>query len=584
MTSIDSASCKPDVSEILRGVRCGPCKADKIQKQANYYCKECVEHLCNSCKDYHTKMKVTENHTILSDDKIPVPTSGKQVHSFVPYCTCNKNQAVEFFCEDHRDVVCDQCKRVNHQHCKLVKIQEKSADYTNLRLSAVLIKLKGLVFKVNNILELNKSSSEEFNCLRHESKKEIQEIRLKINACLDSLEDCAMKELDEYYGNQQQNIEKQMSPWTAASKVLALDSQKLEDSATDGNKFNMFTVDVQISKHISEYETTLSDSVKNDLKPVKTFEGIKKLTDIQTYISSLGNPNETYTNLASSAKCENTFNFSKKVLLGKKAQLKCQANVKSRDDKLRPSISGCTFMSDGSVVLCDNANNKLKSLDTDLLLKESLKLSSSPWDLSIVDNSKVIITLPRIQQLQYIQIFPQLMAGRRIHLDKAGRGIEVFGGEIYTTYIDKKGEGGVIVFDLNGKMKKQISVNGEKPFLCRFPFYITVNRSEKIFISYGSVDTGTVACMSADGNVFYEYKNKDFKNARGMYIDGENNIFVCDKVSNNIQVITSAGKHHGILLSALDGIKQPYSIAYREIDGTLLVGCSDQECVFIFKL
>ena len=64
-----------------------------------------------------------------------------------------------------------------------------------------------------------------------------------------------------------------------------------------------------------------------------------------------------------------------------------------------------------------------------------------------------------------------------------------------------------------------------------------------------------------------------------MLVDAGNNVFVCGWSSHNIQVITANGRKYETLLSSSDGLQRSYSVAYRDIDDTFVVGCRDQDKV-----
>ena len=270
---------------------------------------------------------------------------------------------------------------------------------------------------------------------------------------------------------------------------------------------------------------------------------------------------------------------SKTVLLGRKVQSRSQVNVKAGDDEDTPSITGCTVMANGDAVLCDNSNKKIKLLNSSGVLTGNMKLSSPPHDVSVLDPSSVIVTLPDNDQLQVVQVYPQLKPGRVIQLDeehKTCNGVEVGKGELYVTchynyYTDTGKEGEIRVMGLDGKVKRLLGVNQDGPFMFDCPYYITVNSSgEKIFVS--DYCTETVTCLSVDGRVIYTYEDDSMRRPMGLLCDSEDNILVCGGWSNNVQVLTADGKNHCTLLTASDGLKDPYSMAYRESDNTLLVG------------
>ena len=86
-------------------------------------------------------------------------------------------------------------------------------------------------------------------------------------------------------------------------------------------------------------------------------------------------------------------------------------------------------------------------------------------------------------------------------------------------------------------------------------------------------DKRTVTCMTMNNQVEYEYADKEMKWPRGLYCDGGNNLLVCDRDSDTIQVISAEGEKRCDLVSSRDGIKKPISISYRQSDDTLIVGC-----------
>ena len=274
---------------------------------------------------------------------------------------------------------------------------------------------------------------------------------------------------------------------------------------------------------------------------------------------------------------------TKTVLLGRKVQSSSQVKVKAGDDEKTPNIRGCTVMANGDVVLCDYNNDKIKLLNSSGVLTGNMKLSSHPWDISVLDPSSVIVTLPDKKQLQVVQVYPQLKPGRVIQLDKKCWGVAVGKGELYVTCFNLGYVGEVRVLGLDGKVKRRLGVNQDGSFMFTEPFYITVNSSgEKIFVS--DYAKQTVTCMSVDGRVIYTYDDGSMRRPEGLLCDSEDNILVCGGATNNVQVLTADGKRNCTLLTASDGVKWPYCIAYRDNDNTLLVGCADNNNLQSFQL
>ena len=280
---------------------------------------------------------------------------------------------------------------------------------------------------------------------------------------------------------------------------------------------------------------------------------------------------------------------TKTVLLGRKVQSRSRVDVKAGNDTQTPIITGCTILTNGDVVLCDFYNNKIKLLNSSGVLTGNMELSSYPWDVSVLEPTSVIVTLPYKKQLQVVQVYPQLNLGRviQLELDKICWGVAVGKGELYVTCHNyNPGEGEIRVLDLDGKVKRRLEVNQDGSYMFTSPYYITMNSSgEKIFVSDGNRET--VTCMSVDDRVIYTYKDDGMKPPMGLLCDSEDNILVCggiDGGSDKVQVLTADGKRHCTLLTASDGLNDPRPIAYRDSDNTLLVGCQGSDHLLSFQL
>ena len=66
MESLRGASSLNWGSDEVHELECGPCGTGGISRKGSFFCKECNEHLCNPCKDYHGNLKIARNHTIAS--------------------------------------------------------------------------------------------------------------------------------------------------------------------------------------------------------------------------------------------------------------------------------------------------------------------------------------------------------------------------------------------------------------------------------------------------------------------------------------------------------------------------------------
>ena len=273
---------------------------------------------------------------------------------------------------------------------------------------------------------------------------------------------------------------------------------------------------------------------------------------------------------------------SSKMLMDRKIKSRSEVNVRTIKDRKNPCIPGCTVMPSGHVVLCYRSDNQIKLLDNSWTITGRLALQD-PWDVSVIDSNNVIVSSLLKNQLQKVQVFPRLKAGSIIKLDMECWGVSVSGEEIYTTCHDNFGQGEVRVLDLQGQIKRRLGINPDGSHLFTSPYYITVSNSgEKIFISDGG--THTITCLTTTGTVIYSYKDDYMRFPRGLICDSGDNVLVCGLGHDNVRTISPDGNKCHTLLTSQDGLRYPRSVAYKESEDTLIVGCEDSSKLLLFKL
>ena len=575
MASVDGSKSWLGASDETYDIVCVFCKTDNVNKEAKHYCEQCQEYLCNVCQDSHRKLKATKNHNILSGHHMPTSLGVTPRPACSVSCSCSQNQEVVVYCEDHDDVICDLCATVKHRRCKTFSIQDKSRSYATKKLDSIIDKTKTLRLKIEQLQQERHKDRTNITRMKDTCRKEITTFRKELNEFLDHLERDIIQDLKKNEKKRKQLIDDQIKSLTTTLKMIELDYKLLEEAKYDNKTETMFASDVKISKNLSEYKAVLDDLKSNFERSDLYFQRNSKLVELQQAIDSLGSIKEK-----DSAFYKGT---STKVVLGMKVQSSNQPNVRQDDDKGEPWLTGCSFLPSGDLVLCDCINSKLKLLDRTFKVKDSLSLNGKPWSLSVIDDSNVIVTLPGSEQLQYVQLVPHMKAGRVFKLDKKCWDVAVADNKIYVSCCNDPGEGEVRVLDPSGSLKRQLGVNNDGSYQFMNPHYLAVKTTgKKIFVP--DWQTSIITCITPDGNIIYQHKDDDLGYPRALFVDAGDNIFVCSFFRHNVRVITADGRKYGTLISADDGIRYPYSIAFREADNMLVVGCFKQNNIFCYKL
>lgn len=97
---------------------CAMCVRDNKQVKAEYWCNDCRESICDSCKGIHKINIILQKHKISAmkdlDDNLQFPDMDEP-------CCIHQGKFVEVFCLDHDNLCCSICFATKHRHCERVE-------------------------------------------------------------------------------------------------------------------------------------------------------------------------------------------------------------------------------------------------------------------------------------------------------------------------------------------------------------------------------------------------------------------------------------------------------------------------------
>ena len=578
MASVDGRESELTSSDEVLQYVCGPCKHVGQTKEAKYLCESCKVYLCFDCKNDHKTLKATKFHSVVSAHQPQRIGSAVIKGTVMILCGCTQKRAVEVYCEEHDDVICPTCQTVKHRNCKTCPIKDKVDKHTQKQFKELMVKGKSLKAEIESCIQNGEANRKSIDKYKDECKKDISAFRIEINKILDKMEEEIIEKLDKTAKQNLLALEKQIANMTASLQALNTDLDVI-DSANKTNRDEiMFSAKVKISKSMSEYNDLIQDIRKVMKRPQLKFHKNKKLTDLLLGVDGFGRiePSET-----GSAQQDHVGMLDMKVRSTKKV------NIELPDDVGLPSITGCTFLSNGRILLCDNKNKKVKLLESDMSVKKRLKFPSGPLNVAAAGENEAIISFSseRHNDLQYIHTHPGLKLGKKITLPDKCRGLQVFNDEIYTTYQqDFEGHYEIWRLDRAGNIMSKIVHTQRSTF-----YTSSYNRdlclagsSPRVYLTdwYYS----RVTCFQLDGKTVYQYEGrKQLERPNGIYVDSFGNSLVCGTYSHNVVVITADGRKRGELLTSKK-ISYPRCIDYRPEDNTLIVGCYENSKLFVYKL
>lgn len=542
---------------------CGPCKDEGKTKEAKYFCEICKEDLCFDCRNDHQTFKGTKNHSVVSTSS--TATRG----TFEIVCGCEQRQAVKVYCEKHAEVICPICETIKHRNCETCPIKDKVTKDTEKELQELMYKVKSLKAAMENAKKEGEVNRMELEDRKEECKNEIAAFRREINELIDKKETEILEILEKNSNQILQAIEKQITAMVASLKALNTNIDIINNAFKTKKDEHMFSANVKFLKSLSEYDALIQD-IKNGMQvPNLKFQQKKELTDLLKSREGFGRIDISEAD--SSQRCQ--------VILDMKVESKKEVKIQSSDDDLTPQITGCAFLSNGHILLCDYNNNKVKLLDSDMSIKKQMKLSDEPNTVAVVDENEAIITFDNGKKFQYIYIHPDFKLGKKIKLKGKCQGLLVVNDEIYTTFQKDSGLDELWRLDRAGKIINKVSLQNSS---CASE-YLGICLGSSIPLVYLTGRQNGVTCFRVDGEMVFQYQSDELKGSKGIYVDSVGNSFVCGTQSHNVVVITDDGRKHGELLTSKD-IAKPMCIDYRPEDDTLIVGCVNSPNLFVCKL
>ena len=574
MDSIDGAKGGHVSSEESFTIACDPCEYDHISKKAASYCQECAEYLCESCKTSHGKLKLTRSHKLLSGELMPPKRSeGEMAVLDTVLCSCVQNK-VSVYCKEHCSLVCVNCNALHHRRCKTSDIADESNDFDVDSTEETIGNLNELN---ETITALQESREKDLNILSLEAKDcqdRAKQFREELSRNLERMGAKTLSDINVFKTQETKTINQQIDTCKAAQNSLDTYSRKLQLAKEQHDKQGILMYNIQLSQAVKSFTTITEEITKEVYQPHISFEC--------NHAINIAADQDLGTVRCNTSRIPQQKGFDEmSVTAGNKS------NVKSQSDAVYAFISGSAFLPTGELILCDRNNKKLKLLDKSLQMQDSIDVPEYPWDIAPVNQQQVIVTFPDEKYLQFIQVTPSLALGHKVDLGMECCGVAVSRESIYISLADSE-ECKIGIYDLTGKQKLMIGPHNynDGTLLFKKPLYIDVLNDEKLFVSDVDVksSTSTVYCLESNGNVLSTISNPSFKRCRGISVDENENLLLCDMGSHNVFLITRDGKEVREFLTEKDVLCQPYTTSFRRSDGTLVVGCMDRNDILVFTL
>ena len=258
--------------------------------------------------------------------------------------------------------------------------------------------------------------------------------------------------------------------------------------------------------------------------------------------------------------------FSKRVI----TNITTSSGVSSEDSN-NCCFTGCTYISEGRIILADWNNNCLKMFNKHHIIVSRLDFDSNPWDVKLVDESRVVVTVPGEEKVYIVSYIDQcLEVVTSFPTEGECWGVTSVGGKFVVTCDPWGKEPSLKVFTQSGKLTGffQKDTQGEMLFHCAQ--HITSDKlSNTLYVSNSRQHT--LLAITMKGTVAFRYRHESLEFPTGVAIDNQGNLYVCGKDSNNVQQVTKTGQFLRVLLNKKDNLNSPRGISFQPDGDKILV-------------
>jgi len=255
-------------------------------------------------------------------------------------------------------------------------------------------------------------------------------------------------------------------------------------------------------------------------------------------------------------------------------------NVKCADDKKDCRITGSVILPDNRLLIADCNNNKLKAVDVKPgQVSSQLTLSSNPWDIAVINNNQVAVTLPWAHKVDFVTTAGKLSVDRSLQLGDYCYGIDYRNDKLAVSFIlaDK-----ICILDLQGTVLHSIKPVKQSTRLFYLPYYTSFGPDKTtLYVSNGGRNEALL--IQFDGTIVTSYTDNDLKYPRGIALDRYGNVYVCAQSSHTIHQLTPDCKKIRVLLTEKDGLYKPRTVCYSKSDNKLYVGMNGYNSVKVYK-
>ncbi|XP_060572983.1 uncharacterized protein LOC132730918 [Ruditapes philippinarum] len=224
-------------------------------------------------------------------------------------------------------------------------------------------------------------------------------------------------------------------------------------------------------------------------------------------------------------------------------------NVQVKSDKDRCYITSACYMEDGTIILADNNNRKLKRLHNyNYTVTDYCDLPGMPWQVCMISNTQVAVTLQSQKEVHFISLESKMKTTNKINTDfpcvyLAYAKNNLYISDLYTS---------IYVYTLSGRKLNHFSKDQSGDKVPSAICSLAVNKdATRIYVGN---DDDELIVLDNNGQIITSFSDEQkLKVTTCCYLTGAGSVLVSGSNSNNVLQFTCDGELIGEVIKAVSG-------------------------------
>ncbi|XP_044164478.1 E3 ubiquitin-protein ligase TRIM71-like [Acropora millepora] len=535
----------------VQAQKCNTCDENN---PATSYCFVCQTFMCATCLQSHQRFKTTSGHRNVLIDKLQAQDVQELIHRPV-MCSqkYHEDQALEFYCEDCKVLICLKCSIVSHSR-HLVTDTQKAAQEQKMQMNEAVTKVRAeiLVYEI----DIKKQTE-----LKHKNIANIKNAEKKMT---DTVEEWIrdLREHEKKMKDKFRNIyEAEQKQHEARLEILELMTTQLESCVERGEGIlerNMSAEILQTKPTILGRCDELLSARKPDVynSPYVNYLLEKNLNMLDQILVTKTDPSVCSAEGLDSAEIESSF-----VIVTRDSEgLQCY----QQDDQIKVDI----VTPEG-----DHLKTELKdSKDGKYTVTYTPQCVGQHW-VEIQVNGEPLTCSPFVIQVRYPQYQFAFKFGSR------GRRPGEFDWINDIAVNDKTGMIAVAdhfkriqLFSSDGKFETQVKLDGR-------PFSVAFTGCGDL-LALVPLGNNKLHIFSKEGQFIKHINDKHLKKPQHLSIASDGRLIITDNEGNKIKFLSPDGSELLLSFTAPDCDKYPKCAAYHQEN--FFVSYPEVHCIKVF--